>query len=101
MARPVRRSIAIASLGADPPEPIRISLSLAAVGSSPTPWCLRHFHTPPDLVVTSQSSQNTLALSIPYPHPASSAPMTSDRGMRHGTRRQTDTPQPHDHRQLP
>src|SRR6266850_2316215 len=58
-------------------------------------------HTPPDLVVTSQSSQNTLALSIPYPYPAASAPMTSDRGMRHGTRRQTDTPQPHDHRQLP
>jgi hypothetical protein len=60
-----------------------------------------NFHTPPDLVVTSQSSQNTLALSIPYPHPVSSAPMTSDRGMRHGTRRQTDTPQPYDHRQLP
>src|SRR3989442_1690487 len=58
-------------------------------------------HIPPNLVVTPQASHTMLDLSIRYPHDVSSAPMASDRGMRHGTRRQTDTPQPHDHRRLP
>jgi hypothetical protein len=52
-------------------------------------------------VVTPRASHNTLDLSIRYPHHVSSAPMASDREMRHGTHRQTDTPQPHDHRRLP
>jgi Transposase DDE domain len=58
-------------------------------------------HIPPNLVVTTRASHKTLDLSIRYPHHVSSAPMASDRGMRHGTRCQTDTSQPHDHRRLP
>src|SRR5712692_11587834 len=54
-------------------------------------------HIPPNLVVTPRAFHNMLDLSIRYPHDVSSAPMASDRGMRYGTRRQTDTPQPHAH----
>ena len=58
-------------------------------------------HIPPNLVVTTRASHNSFDLSIRYPHHVSSARMASDRGMRHGARRQTDTSQPHPHRRFP
>src|SRR6266851_1500483 len=61
----------------------------------------RRAHIPPNLVVTTRASHKTLDLSIRYHHHISSAPMASDRGMRHGTRRQTDTSQPHHHCRFP
>ena len=62
-------------------------------------WGVKHI--PSDLVVTPRASHNTLDLSIRYPHDVSSAPMAICMEMRHGTDRQTDTPQPHHHRRFP
>jgi hypothetical protein len=56
------------------------------------------FHIPPDYVVAPRSSHDTLDLSRRDPHDVSSTPPATHMEMRQGTGRQTDTPQPHDHR---
>jgi hypothetical protein len=59
------------------------------------------YHIPSHLVVTSRSSHNPLDLSMCYHHHVSSASTATPREMRHGTGRQSSTPQPDHHRRLP
>src|SRR5262249_56759715 len=55
---------------------------------------------PPDYVVTHPCLRNPLDVSTRGAHHVSSAPRTTDREMRHGADRQTQTPKPHPHRRL-
>src|SRR5215813_10304219 len=60
----------------------------------------RGFQIPPDYVVTHPCLRNPLDVSTRGAHHVSSAPRTTDREMRHGADRQTQTPKPHPHRRL-
>src|SRR5215510_10485965 len=55
---------------------------------------------PPDYVVTHPCLRNPLDVSTRGAHHVSYAPRTTDREMRHGADRQTQTPKPHPHRRL-
>src|SRR5215468_6561145 len=55
---------------------------------------------PPDYVVRHPCLRNPLDVSTRGAHHVSSAPRTTDREMRHGADRQTQTPKPHPHRRL-
>src|SRR6266446_3218764 len=62
---------------------------------------LRIAHIPPNLVVGPWASHTTLDITTRYPHHVSSSPTAICMEMRHGTKCQTDTPQPHHHRRFP